>query len=247
MNENETTVGSVTEIWRYPVKAFAGESVVDSANIGWHGITADRRYAFVKSGNQTGFPWLTLPDCPALVHYRGFLADPANDRSSPVMVSTPAGMVVAVNDPALLAEIKEVAKCDVHLLQHQCGVFDCADISVITDKTLTNLGAMIGAEPDVRRFRPNLVVTSSEDRPFPEDKWVGGVLVFGNRSDSTRVHVNRKDPRCPVTGVNPVTGEKTDMIPKGIIQHRNNLAGVYGTTQFCGTVQVGDPVRLIMN
>lgn len=245
MKQNEIRVGTVAAIWRYPVKSLAGESVPGSTNLGWHGIAADRRYALVKSGNATGFPWLTLRDCPGLVRYQGFLADPNNVRSSPVMVMKPDGTAVNVAESMLLSEIEALAGCPIHLLQHYGGLFDCSDISIITDKTLESLGVLIGAELDIRRFRPNIVVASSEERPFPEDKWVGGLLVFGDRNDSARVRINRKDPRCPVTGVDPVTGEKGDGIPQGIIQHRKNLAGVYGTTQFCGTIHVGEPVRLM--
>ena len=41
-------VGTIKSLHRYPVKSMAGEDLA-SAELGWHGIKDDRRYAFIRN------------------------------------------------------------------------------------------------------------------------------------------------------------------------------------------------------
>ena len=58
------------------------------------------------------------------------------------------------------------------------GIFDEANVSVITSATVTGIAKLVGHPPDVRRFRPNILVSSLRSEPFAEDEWVGGLLSF---------------------------------------------------------------------
>lgn len=51
-------VGVILSLYRYPVKSMAGESVA-TVTLGWHGLEADRRFAFRRVNDTSGFPWLT--------------------------------------------------------------------------------------------------------------------------------------------------------------------------------------------
>jgi uncharacterized protein YcbX len=51
-------IGHVEAIFRYPVKSMAGERL-EVANLGWHGLDRDRRLAFRRMDDRSGFPWLT--------------------------------------------------------------------------------------------------------------------------------------------------------------------------------------------
>ena len=54
-----TVVGRVVALRRYPVKSMAAEEL-DGAEVSWHGLAGDRRWAFVRDGQvRSGFPWLT--------------------------------------------------------------------------------------------------------------------------------------------------------------------------------------------
>ena len=58
-----THVGRVVGLWRYPVKSMAGESLSE-AEVFWHGLVADRRWAFIRNGvERSGFPCLTPFRC----------------------------------------------------------------------------------------------------------------------------------------------------------------------------------------
>jgi hypothetical protein len=56
------------------------------------------------------------------------------------------------------------------------GIFDEANVSVIASNTVREIGRLAGLSPDVRRFRPNIVVRLLRPAPFQEDERVGGVL-----------------------------------------------------------------------
>jgi uncharacterized protein YcbX len=63
-------VGRVAGLWRYPVKSMAAEEL-DGAEVSWHGLAGDRRWAFIRDGQvRSGFPWLTIRERPELAHYR---------------------------------------------------------------------------------------------------------------------------------------------------------------------------------
>jgi uncharacterized protein YcbX len=61
-------LGHVCELVRYPVKSMAG-TVMESAFLGWHGLDGDRRFAFRRLGDDSGFPWLTASRVAELLLY----------------------------------------------------------------------------------------------------------------------------------------------------------------------------------
>jgi uncharacterized protein len=244
MTRDRTQVGVVKEIFRYPVKSMRGESLSET-KLGWHGLAGDRRYAFVQSDEAVGgFPWLTPREAPQLVRYVASLDMPSNPAGSPVNVTTPAGRVLRVESPELLYELAAESGRRLHLMKLYSGVFDAMDVSIISTSTVADIGKGAGVELDVRRFRPNLVVEPCDSRPYPEDRWLGELLVFGDRGDSARLHANRKTVRCQVVNVSPDTAEADERVMKQIVTTRKNQAGIYGTTIFPGTVKAGDPIWL---
>ncbi len=84
-------LGRVVGLWRYPVKAMAGE-VLSQVHVGWHGLAGDRRWAFIRDGmTSSGFPWLTLRECPAMSRYQPRLLDASIPDRSPAQILTPDG------------------------------------------------------------------------------------------------------------------------------------------------------------
>src|SRR5258705_2534158 len=59
-------IGHVEAIFRYPVKSMGGERL-EVANLGWHGLDGDRRLAFRRMDDRSGFPWLTASKLPDLL------------------------------------------------------------------------------------------------------------------------------------------------------------------------------------
>jgi hypothetical protein len=232
-----TEVGRVLEIWRYPVKSMAGESLL-AVEVGWHGLAGDRRWAFVQPDQErSGFPWLTIRDRPDMWHYRPSLTEPGRPEASATTVVTPDGRELDVTDIDLAHGLGR----GVRVMKQSRGSFDVAPLSLVTTRTVSSLEDLAGMALDRRRFRANLVVDAGRGAGFPEDGWVGRELEIG----TLRMRVDQRDVRCLVVNVDPDSTDRDREVLRAIAVHRDNRAGVYGATTRPGTVRVGDHVRLV--
>lgn len=230
-----TVVGRVVALWRYPVKSMAGEEL-DGAEVSWHGLAGDRRWAFIRAGQvRSGFPWLTMRERADLAHYRPFFAERGRPNVSPTLVRTPSGGEFDVADPALAAELGP----GVRVIRQDRGVFDTFPRPRLTTQTLASLGRLAGAGLAPGRFRPNLLV-DARGCDFPEDAWVGRVLCIGG----LRMRVDQRDKRCVMVTIDPVTLRRNPAILRAIARERDARLGVYGSTVAPGRIAVGDSVEL---
>jgi uncharacterized protein len=229
-------IGSVAALWRYPVKSMAAEPL-DHADVSWHGVSGDRRWAFIRKGKVTsGFPWLTIRECPDLWRYLPSFVEPELPDKSRTIVVTPSGSELDVVAPALAAELGD----GVRVIRVDRGVFDTLPLSVLTTQTVDALSTLVGATLDPRRFRPNLLIDSASGEPFREDAWVGRVLRIGK----LRVRIDKRDKRCVVVNVDPTTARRSPAILRAIARERDACLGVYGSIVQPGRVAVGDPVAV---
>jgi uncharacterized protein YcbX len=236
MPPDDPLVGRVAALWRYPVKSMAAQALVE-VDVSWHGLAGDRRWAFIRDGEErSGFPWLTLRQRPDLSHYRPWFVEPDRPNASRTMVRTPAGDELDVLDPVLANELGD----GVRVMKQDRGVFDTMPLSVLSTRTVAGLSALAGAELDVLRFRPNLLIEAAGGESFPEDAWVGAVLRIG----ALRMRVDARDKRCMVVNIDPVTTRRDPAILRAIARERDTCLGVYGSTVQPGRVAVGDPVIL---
>jgi uncharacterized protein len=239
-------VGHVCELVRYPVKSMAG-SATESAYLGWHGLDGDRRFAFRRLGDTSGFPWLSASRLPELLLYHPFGLDDRTGEPLPTHVRTPTGTSVELQSAELQSEIAERFGSGVELMQLKHGIFDDAVVSVISLATIAGIGGEAGVDLDRRRFRANIVLETRDRAPFHDDEWVGGTLVFGNREPRPAVRVTRRDVRCMMINLDPNTGRQDARVLKTVVRLNENNAGVYGTVVQTGTIRVGDPVSLVVD
>lgn len=229
-------VGRVAGLWRYPVKSMAPEALA-CAEVGWHGVAGDRRWAFVRAGQEgNGFPWLTIRERPALWRYQPRLVDQARPDQTAVRVRTPAGVELDVVDPALAAELG----AGVQVMKLDRGAFDTLPLALISSQTLAGLGALVGRALAVQRFRPNILIDGPDGAAYPEDAWVGATIRIG----ATRLRVDKRDQRCVMVNVDPATGARDPVILRTITRVRQACLGVYGSVATPGAIAVGDPVVL---
>lgn len=238
-------LGHVREIVRYPIKSMAGIAT-ESAVLGWHGFEGDRRFAFRRMDADGGFPWLTASRLNELVLYQPVGLDESTGESLPTHVRTPAGSQLELQSAELRAEIGERYGSDVELMNLKHGIFDEAAISVISLATIAGISREAGLELDRRRFRANIVVETELDEPFLENEWVGGTLLFGDGDAPPAVNVTMRDVRCVMINIDPETAEKDARVMKTVARLNWNDAGVYATVVRCGTIRVGDRVRVLL-
>jgi uncharacterized protein len=229
-----TQIGTLVGMWRYPVKSMAPEALSE-AEVSWQGIAGDRRWAFIRPDlERSGFPWLTLREVADMGQFTPRFADPAQPDKSRTLVRTPEDHDYEVTDPALAARLGD----GVRVIKQDRGVFDSLPLSLITTSTVDGIGTLAGRPLEVARFRPNLLVAAAPGEAYPEDSWLGATLRIGGMA----MRVDRRDPRCVITTMDPDTGERDPRVLREIAQHRGNCAGVYGTIVTPGSIALGDAV-----
>ena len=242
-------IGHICELVRYPIKSMAGVPT-ESALLGWHGLDGDRRFAFRRIGDQSGFPWLSASRLPELLLYRPVGLDESIGEPLPTCVHTPSGTQLELRSKALETEIAERLRGPVELMQLKHGIFDDASVSVISRSTIATICREAEVEFDTRRFRANIVLDTRDAEPFDEDTWVGGRLVFGGDEfgeSGPALSVTARDVRCMMISLDPDTAKQEDgRVLKSVVRLNANNAGVYGTVVQTGPLHVGQSVSLIM-
>ena len=234
-------IGYIEAIFRHPVKSMRGQPL-DAANLGWHGIEGDRRLAFRRMNDPSGFPWLTAGKLPDLVL---FTPQPREDSADlPTHIRTPNGEDLPVFGEALSAEVARRHGAPVQMMQLRHGIFDDATISVIASATVNEIARLADQPPDVRRFRPNIVVRLRHHAPFQEDQWLGSVLSFGDAADAPAITVTTHDVRCSMVNLDPDSARPTPEVLKAVVRVNQNNAGVYAAVTRTGRLAVGQPIFL---
>jgi len=207
----------VSQLWRYPVKSLAGESLT-TVGIGRDGIPGDR---VVRVRGPEGVR--TSRRQYQLLGLRGTL-DPGG---------RPYINGHAWNSPEALALVKGAAGLDAWIEGWQgLDRFDILPLLVATD------GAVAAFGRDIRRLRPNIVIAGVEG--LAERDWAGMRLRIGDavvRLDSLRA-------RCQMTTIDPDTLAVDPLVLRDIVRRFDGKLALNAEVERPGTIKVGDPVRL---
>ena len=236
-------IGQVEAIFRYPVKSMAGERL-EAAELGWHGLDGDRRLALRRVNDHSGFPWLSASRLPDLVLFTPICREEDAQGGLPSHVRTPDGEEILIFGEDLAADIERRFGAPVQMMQLNHGIFDEASISVIAFDTVREIGRLAGPSPDVRRFRPNVVVRLLRSVPFQEDEWLGGVLSFGEGDDVPAITVTMRDVRCSMVNLDPDSASPAPEVMKAVVRANQNNAGIYGAVTRIGRLAVGQTILL---
>lgn len=122
------------------------------------------------------------------------------------------------------------------------GMFvDLAPVHVMTQTSLATIAGAIGGDVDVRRFRPNVLLTLDDpDDGLPESHWSGAQLGVG---DAT-LAVVMPTIRCVVPSRAQPGLEVDRRITKAVAARAQRCLGAYCWVAADGAVGVGDAVDL---
>ncbi|MBZ5642124.1 MAG: MOSC domain-containing protein [Acidobacteriia bacterium] len=236
-------IGHVEAIFRYPVKSMRGERL-EAAELGWHGLDGDRRLAFRRMNDCSGFPWLTASKLPDLLRFTPCRREEGAPEELPTHIRIPDGEEMPVFGEDLAAEVARRHGAPVQMMQLRHGIFDDACISVIALDTVSEIARLARQTPDVRRFRPNIVVRLLRPVPFQEDDWLGGVLCFGEGDDAPAINVTMRDVRCSMVNLDPDSADAAPEVLKSVVRANQNTAGIYGAVTHTGRLAVGQTIFL---
>ena len=236
-------IGQIKAIFRYPVKSMAGVSL-DRVELGWHGLNGDRRFAFRRMADQSGFPWLSASRLPELLLYKP-VGESELDNHLPTHVRTPGGAELELHSDQLRDEISQRHGSPVQLMQLKHGIFDDAPVSLINAATIRELEHATDRRLDVLRFRPNILIENDSVEPFAEDQWVGKTVRFGTDNNGPAVSVTMRDLRCVMINLDPETAEADSRVMKTAVRLNANYAGVYATVIRSGELRIDQKIYLV--
>jgi uncharacterized protein YcbX len=215
----------VQALWRYPVKSLAGEPL-PQVELTSDGVRGDR-----------------------IVHVRS-RNGPLTGRTRPGLLTLPAttsaeGDVLIAGRPWASAQatalVAERAGPDAEPAAYDGPErFDVANLLVVTDGELDAFATAHGAPLDVRRLRPNIVLSGV---PYGDaERWpTATALAIGD----ALVGVHSPRARCVVTSIDPDTGAQDLDVFRRI---RQDFAGLMALNCWVirpGIIRVGDPVALV--
>jgi uncharacterized protein YcbX len=119
---------------------------------------------------------------------------------------------------------------------------DAFPLLLATNQSLEQLANLCpDSQIDMRRFRPNLVVDTTQPGLWPEFEWVGRRMQLG----SALLEITAACPRCVMVtrGFADLAQDRT--VLRRIVAEANQNFGVYATVITNGRVSVGDVATLI--
>jgi len=209
----------VKEIWRYPVKSMAGESL-QTAELSESGIAGDR---VIQVRNKAG-RMFTARTRPLLLRHR---ATTGADNQALV-----DGRPWTAADVA--RDVESAAGVGTRLAQSdEEGRFDVLPLLVATDGMLAAVGY------DSRRFRLNLVIGGVTG--LAEHEWEGSQLRIG------AVVVGMQDlrARCIMTTFDPDSGAQDLGVLRRVQREFEGTLGLNSYVVSPGRISVGDAVELV--
>ncbi len=237
--------GSVSRLWRWPVKSMAGEEL-RALSVGPRGVGGDRTHAVLHEHKGAWRP-LTAREAPRLLAWRAaypFNLDAGLDPASPphAIVSEPDGnRSWRWGDPRLRSALERDLGRPLRLEREIAGIPDVpGTVHVTVAATLAALGEELGTEVDARRFRPNLLLELDAE-PWAEAAWAGAEIELDG---GVRLRVDGACERCAIPTRDPDTREKWPGLLKHLTAEHGQDFGLLARVVVPGRVHAGEQVRI---
>jgi uncharacterized protein YcbX len=225
----------LAEIWRYPVKSMAGESL-EEAELTRAGVEGDRLVQVRLDGQV-----VTSRTRPRLLGHRARFGPDGGIRVDGRLW----------DDPAVAADVERAAGAGARLVRAELPEerFDILPLLVMTDGAIAAISeaslAAGSVETDRRRFRPNLLVAGVPG--LAERGWEGRRLRIGAADRAVGVVVALADlrGRCVMTTFDPDTLEQEPRVLRTVVERTGGVLGLNAEVVRGGRVRVGDPVEFL--
>ena len=237
--------GSVSRLWRWPVKSMAGEQL-RALSVGPRGVGGDRTHAVLHEHKGAWRP-LTAREAPRLLAWRAaypFNLDAGLDPASPphAIVSEPDGNHSwRWGDPRLRSALERDLGRPLRLERDPGGIPDVPGTVLVTvAASLAALTSELGTEVDARRFRPNLHLELDAE-PWAEAGWAGAEIEF---EGGVRLRVDGPCERCAIPTRDPDTQQKWPELLKHLTAEHGQDFGLLARVVVPGRVRAGGHVRI---
>jgi uncharacterized protein YcbX len=173
---------------------------------------------------------------------------PLEDKKSyrgPLMTKTDLRTIMGIQPDEPLPDLSMFPiKMLAELMQYATPVGTYADVyplHLITDQTLrTMAGLAPNSDWDVRRFRPSVLIETSDTSERPEWEWSGGTL----RTEGAALEVLFPTIRCVMPSHEQPELKQDRDITRTIAATSRRCLGAYGTVPRPGRIAEGDVLTL---
>jgi uncharacterized protein YcbX len=241
-----TTLGSVGELHRYPVKSLAGERRT-SLEVDARGVVGDRLWAVLDHDGKLGSGKSSrrFRKMEGLLALEARYDEERHDEEPPgdvPVVTFPDGRRVRADDPGVHEALSEYVGRPVTLAREaSVPHFDEGPLHLVTTASLGVVAAAQGHPIDARRTRANIVVDTGDLPALPEDALDGRRLAIGAE---VVVQVSYAMPRCVMVDLALVDQPAAPGVLRTLTRLTGGELGVVADVVRGGTVSVGDPVTV---
>ena len=207
----------IAQLWRYPVKSLAGERIAE-AELTSDGVPGDRLvHVRGPEGVRTSRRQFRMIGLHATLGSNGRALVNGFDWESNEALEL---VQRAAGDDAILAEYHGVER------------FDVLPLLVATDGAIAEFGR------DVRRLRPNIVISGVEG--MAERDWEDRTLHIGDVS----IFLDSLRSRCPMTTVDPDTTVRDPEVLRDIGRRFGGKLALNASVLKGGVIRIGDTATL---
>ena len=265
-----TRIGTVSALWRFPVKAMMGEQL-NRALVTAGGLAGDRDWALIDGDNHIGTAKIPRKWGPLFNSRARYLEEPNGEAPIAAEMTLPDGERMMTSDAAAEERLSALLGFEARLITEAPGplklespplgkvpeseddetidfpvvngFFDLGSLHLLTTATLAKLSELSPKTTfDPRRFRPNMIVDTGDASGFVENDWSGKVMAIG---DEVRIKVMGPTIRCVVTTRAQDDLPSDPTVLKTVAKHNSANVGVYAAVERGGTVRRGDSVELV--
>lgn len=230
--------GTVSELWRYPVKSMAGERV-PALEVDWRGAAGDRTHAVFARDRR-----LTARQAPGLLRWAASYGDADPEPSAPPLarLTAPDGAGFGWDDPALAAILGTDLGKEVVLTRDVDGQQDLErSLLITTTASHAALEAELGTSIDPRRWRTNLHLDLRDAPAWADLEWEAGTLELEGGVVLDLLH---PCARCVIPTREPGTAVKWPALLKHLHRHHETRFGINARVREPGRVTAGAAVTL---
>ena len=208
-----TPLGMIERLWRYPVKSLAAEPLA-RASLDERGVAGDRRTGLFVASESHARTGKT---------YRG------KEHELLHTVDSPAAAVDLASLRGVMLDVRE-----------RGPYFDAAPVSLVFDRWIAALEAIVHEPVDPLRLRANLYVRATPGFSAREADLVGETFAIGD----VRLRCTATITRCVTPGYDIATGKRDRAIARAIAVDLGNIMGVYCSVVRAGEIATGDAIAL---
>jgi uncharacterized protein YcbX len=242
-------IGTIIELWRYPVSSTAGERV-EVLNVTPDGIPHERDYGIVEvASGAISDPGREERWRPTLLVQTRLTGDGSAE------IRVPGGAWHGVLSEEAQRELSAFFGFEVEVRPYEgrqpqgylgrltANRYGPSPLHVLTTASLAELGRLHpNGVADARRFRPNIVIDMQPVAGrFPETEWIGGELTVG----ALQLAITEPTRRCGLTILGQEGVPFDPEILRQLVRNNGHNIGVYCRPSKTADLKVGDEVFLI--